>query len=174
MKLPLADRLRNIDVLVLDVDGVLTDGTVIYSDAGQELQAFHVRDGSGLSLWRKAGKRSAIVTGRGSKALDRRAGELGIHPVLQQIRDKAIAFEDVLKQLAVAPEKVGVVADDLPDLPMMYRAGVAFAVGDAAIEVQAAADLVMRNLGGRGAVREAVEIVLKAQGLWDDLVRGFA
>lgn len=174
MKPPLADRLRNIDVLILDVDGVLTDGTVIYTDAGQELQAFHVRDGCGLALWRKAGKRSAIVTGRGSKALERRASELSIQPVMQQIRDKAIAFAEVLQQLAIAPGKVAVVADDLPDLPMMYRAGVAFAVGDAALEVQAAADLVMRNIGGRGAVREAVEVVLKAQGMWDELVRSFA
>jgi 3-deoxy-D-manno-octulosonate 8-phosphate phosphatase (KDO 8-P phosphatase) len=170
----LADRMRDIEVLVLDVDGVLTDGTVIYSDAGQELQAFHVRDGSGLSLWRKAGKRSAIVTGRGSKALERRAAELGIDPVMLRVTDKAAAFADVLKKLAVAPERVGVVADDLPDLPMMRRAGVAFAVGDAALEVHAAADLTTSLVGGRGAVREAIEWLLKAQDRWDKLVRGYA
>ena len=174
MKPPLADRLRDIDVLILDVDGVLTDGTVIYSDAGQELQAFHVRDGSGLSLWRKAGKRSAIVTGRGSKALERRAAELGIDPVLQQVRDKAAAFAEVLQQMSVTPERVAVVGDDLPDLPMFHRAGTAFAVGDAALEVQAVADMVTRNVGGRGAVRDVVEVVLKAQGKWDELVQGFA
>jgi 3-deoxy-D-manno-octulosonate 8-phosphate phosphatase (KDO 8-P phosphatase) len=174
MRPPLAERLQEIDVLVLDVDGVLTDGRVIYSDAGQELQEFHVRDGCGLALWRKAGKRSAIVTGRGSRALERRAAELGIDPVIQQARDKAAAFADVLIKLAVAPERVGVVADDLPDLPMIHRAGAAFAVRDAALEVQAAADLVTSAVGGRGAVRKVIELVLKAQGRWDELVRGFA
>jgi 3-deoxy-D-manno-octulosonate 8-phosphate phosphatase (KDO 8-P phosphatase) len=114
------------------------------------------------------------VTGRGSKALERRAAELGIDPVMQQIGDKATAFADVLKKLAIAPERVAVVADDLPDLPMMHRAGVAFAVGDAALEVQAAADLVTSAIGGRGAVREAIEWLLKAQGRWDELVRGYA
>jgi 3-deoxy-D-manno-octulosonate 8-phosphate phosphatase (KDO 8-P phosphatase) len=173
MKAPLADRLRDIDVLVLDVDGVLTNGAVIYSDAGHELQAFHTHDGAGLSLWRKAGKRSAVVTGRGSKALERRATELGINQVMQQVRDKAVAFTDVLQQLAIAPERVAVVADDLPDLPMMRRANVSFAVGDAVQEVQAVADLTLRASGGRGAVREAIEWVLKAQGKWEELVRGF-
>lgn len=170
MKPHLAERLREITVLVLDVDGVLTSGNVVYSDTGQELQAFHAHDGAGLALWRKAGHRSAIVTGRGSKALERRAGELNIDPVMQQVRDKAAALAEVLAKLGVPADRVAVVADDLPDLPMMRQAGVSFAVGDAVLEVQSAADVTTGAAGGRGAVREAVEWLLRSQGRWDGLM----
>src|SRR5262245_8691193 len=98
---PLNDRLREIDVLILDVDGVLTDGRVIYSDAGHELQVFHTRDGSGLSMWRRAGKKTALITGRGSPALDRRAAELQVDLVLKQVKDKKTAFGEVVQQLNV-------------------------------------------------------------------------
>lgn len=170
MTRPLNDRLREIEVLILDVDGVLTDGRVIYSDAGHELQFFHSRDGAGLSIWRRAGKKTALITGRGSPALDRRAAELRLDLVLKQIKDKKTAFGDVVQQLNVEPWQTATVGDDLPDLPMLHRAGAAFAVADACMEVQAAADEVTLASGGRGAVREVIERILKAQNRWADLV----
>jgi 3-deoxy-D-manno-octulosonate 8-phosphate phosphatase (KDO 8-P phosphatase) len=173
MKLPLAERWSGIDVLVLDVDGVLTDGRVIYSDAGQELQEFHTRDGSGLSLWRRAGKKTALITGRGSKALDRRAAELSIDVVMHHVRDKAAAFAEVLQRLNVTARQAVAVGDDLPDLPMLRRAEIAFAVADAAAEVKASADAVTLNPGGRGAVREVIERVLKEQGRWQSSIEHF-
>lgn len=170
MTRPLDDRLREIEVLILDVDGVLTDGRITYSDAGQELQTFHSRDGSGLSIWRRAGKRTALVTGRGSKALDRRAEELKLDVVLQHIKDKRSAFAEVLQRLNVEARQTVVVGDDLPDLPMLRQAGAAFAVADACAEVQSAADQVTLMAGGHGAVREVVERILKVQNRWDDLI----
>ncbi len=170
----LDERLANVDLLVLDVDGVLTDGRVIYSDRGAEVQAFDVRDGTGLALWRRAGKRAAAITGRGSDALRRRADELGLSPLIQQVRDKAVAFADLLKELKVDPSRVIAIGDDLPDLPVLKRAGVAVAVADACPEVREAADFVTTAPGGRGAVREVIERVLKAQSRWQELVAAFA
>lgn len=168
---PSADeRYRLIEVLILDVDGVLTDGRIIYSDAGHELQAFHVRDGSGLALWRRAEKRAAVVTGRGSAALERRAKECHLSPVIQHATDKAAAFRAVCAELTVTPERVAVVGDDLPDLAMFRHAGVKVAVADACAEVRAGADYVTNAKGGRGAVREVIEMLLRAQGRWDALI----
>jgi 3-deoxy-D-manno-octulosonate 8-phosphate phosphatase (KDO 8-P phosphatase) len=174
MTLPLDERLVQVDVLVLDVDGVLTDGRVIYSDSGAEVQAFDVRDGTGLSLWRRAGKRAAAITGRGSEALQRRAVELGLNPVIQKAADKATAFVELLASLDVEPSRVIAIGDDLPDLPVLRRAGVGVAVADACPELRAAADFVTAAPGGRGAVREMIELVLKAQGRWQNLVASFA
>lgn len=172
MKPPICDRLRNIEVLVLDVDGVLTTGEVIYSDTGEELQRFHVHDGAGLALWHRAGKKSAIITGRGSAALERRAAELGVNPVMMKIRDKGAAIDDLLKKINVTPDQVAIVADDVPDLPMIRQASICFAVADARPDVIAAADVTTLARGGRGAVRDAVECLLKSQGHWDDLIQG--
>lgn len=169
----LADRAARIELLLLDVDGVLTDGRIVYADDGAELKRFHVRDGSGLKLWRRAGKRAAIVSGRTSPAVDRRAAELGIAPVLQGRDAKLPAFEAVLAETGLRPEQVCAVGDDLPDLPVLLRAGLAVAVADAAPEVREAADYVTAAGGGRGAVRDAVEWLLKLQGAWGELVARF-
>ncbi len=158
-----------IELLLLDVDGVLTDGSVIYADDGTELKRFHVRDGSGLKLWHAAGKRSAIVSGRMSVAVERRASELGIRPVLQGRDDKLAAFADVLAATGLRPEQVCAIGDDLPDVPVLRRCGLAVAVADACPEVRAAAHYVTATAGGRGAVREAIEWLLKAQGRWTEL-----
>ncbi len=162
-------RAAAVELLLLDVDGVLTDGSVIYADDGTELKRFHVRDGSGLKLWHAAGKRSAVVSGRASAAVARRAAELGIAPVLQGRADKLAALGEVLVATGLNPEQVCAVCDDLPDLPLMRRCGLAVAVGDACPEARAAAHYVTAVPGGRGAVRDAVEWLLKAQGRWAEL-----
>lgn len=168
--LPLADRAARVRLLLLDVDGVLTDGSIVYADDGTELKRFHVRDGSGLKLWRQAGMRAAIVSGRRSAAVDRRAAELGVSPVLQGRDDKLTAFAEVLAAVGLSADEVCAVGDDLPDVPVLRRAGVAVAVADACPEVRAAADYVTAVPGGRGAVRDAVEWLMKLRGEWVGLV----
>lgn len=158
-----------IELLLLDVDGVLTDGSVVYSDDGTELKRFHVRDGSGLKLWHAAGKRSAIVSGRKSGVVERRAAELGITPVLQGRDDKLAAFAEVLAATGLRPDQVCAIGDDLPDVPVLRRCGLAVAVADACPELRAVAHYTTAVPGGRGAVREAVEWLLKLSGRWDAL-----
>lgn len=166
----LAARVARVELLLLDVDGVLTDGSIVYSDAGVELKRFHVRDGSGLKLWRLAGKRAAIVSGRASPAVDRRATELGIVPVLQGRDDKLAAFAEVLAATGMTADRVCAIGDDVQDLPVLAAAGVAVAVADACPDVRASADYTTAVPGGRGAVRDAVEWALKLQGQWDALI----
>jgi len=160
---------KGIELILLDVDGVLTDGSVVYLDDGTELKRFHVRDGSGLKLWHTAGKRSAIVSGRKSGVVERRAAELGIGPVLQGRDDKLAAFAEVLAATGLRPEQVCAIGDDLPDVPVLRRCGLAVAVADACPELRAVADYVTASPGGRGAVREAIEWLLKLDGRWDVL-----
>jgi len=166
----LAERCARIEALVLDVDGVLTDGGIIYSDSGAELKQFHVRDGSGLALWRRLGKRAAVITGRTSSVVEQRAAELGITPVVQGADDKLTAFRHVLGELGLGPEQACYVGDDLPDLPVLVACGLAAAVADACPEVREAAHYVTRAPGGRGAVREVIELVLHSQGKWQAVV----
>ena len=161
--------LARIRLLVLDVDGVLTDGAITYTDAGDELKTFHVRDGSAIKLWHLAGHGSAIISGRSSRAVARRAAELGIRDVLQGQADKATALDEILSRMGVTADETAVIGDDLPDLPLFSRAGFAAAVADAVPELRAAAGLVTMAPGGRGAVREVVEYLLKAQGRWAGL-----
>lgn len=169
----LAARAARIRLLLLDVDGVLTDGRIVYADDGTEVKRFHVRDGSGLKFWRDAGKRAAIVSGRSSPAVTRRAAELGIAPVHQAQGDKLPAFERVLAEVGVTGAEVCAVGDDLPDLPVLLRAGLAVAVADAAPEVRAAADFVTAAPGGAGAVREAIEWLMKLTGEWARVVESY-
>jgi len=166
----LVERFTRIRLLLLDVDGVLTDGRVTYTDAGQELKAFHVRDGSGVKFWRRAGGRVAILSGRSSPAVVRRAKELGIDPVVQGADEKLPALRRILRETGMTPDQVCAVGDDLPDLPVLTRCGLAVAVADAAPEVRAAAHLVTAAAGGHGAVREAVEWLMRGQGTWDRVV----
>ncbi len=172
--LSLFERVAKIELLLLDVDGVLTDGSVVYSDSGFELKRFHVRDGSGLKFWQLAGKRAAIISGRRSSAVDVRAAELGIAPVLQGQADKLPAFERVLAECGVRPEQVCAIGDDLAELPILKRVGVAVAVADACAELRENADYVTAVPGGRGAVRETVEWLMKQQGTWAGIVARFA
>jgi 3-deoxy-D-manno-octulosonate 8-phosphate phosphatase (KDO 8-P phosphatase) len=166
----LAERCAPIELLVLDVDGVLTDGRIIYASDGAEIKAFHVRDGSGLAFWQKQRKQVAILSGRKTKTVDMRAQELGIRQVRQGVQDKAAAFRQLLHDVGMRAEQAAAVGDDLPDLPMLRAAGLAIAVADACPEVRAAAHHVTVTRGGRGAVREVVELILKHQGRWDGVV----
>jgi 3-deoxy-D-manno-octulosonate 8-phosphate phosphatase (KDO 8-P phosphatase) len=168
---PLAERCAAVRLLVLDVDGVLTAGGIQYASDGVELKTFHVRDGSALKLWRDTGRRAAIISGRASRVVEVRAAELGIDPVVQGAGDKLAAFREVLARTGLRPEQVAFVGDDLPDLPVLRNSGLAVAVADACPEVRADAQYVTRAPGGGGAVREAVELVLRCQGEWQAAVR---
>jgi 3-deoxy-D-manno-octulosonate 8-phosphate phosphatase (KDO 8-P phosphatase) len=165
----LLQRAVGIRLLVLDVDGVLTDGRITYTADGVEIKSFHVRDGSGIVLWQRSGGRTAIISGRTSKAVDVRAAELGIALVVQSSRDKRAALEGVLKATGLQAAEACAVGDDLPDLPLLRTCGLAAAVADACPEVRAAAHYVTQSPGGRGAVREIVELLLRTQGRWNEL-----
>jgi len=167
---PLPRRLSRIELLVLDVDGVLTDGRIVYTDAGAELKAFHVRDGSGLKLWTSLGKKAGIITGRRSAIVQRRADELGITAVIQGAADKKTALVQMLAELNLSAERACAIGDDLPDLPMLRACGLAVAVADGCAEAKEDADYVTQAAGGCGAVREVIEWILRAQGVWQELV----
>lgn len=167
----LAERCRAVELLVLDVDGVLTEGGIVYGTGGEppwagEWKQFHVRDGSGLKAWRDAGKRAALLTGRRSRTVEVRAAELGIATVVQGATDKGAALDRLLTELDVRPEQVACVGDDTADVALFRRCGLAVAVADACTEAVAAAHHVTLRGGGRGAVREVVERILRCQGLW--------
>lgn len=157
------ERARRIRLLVLDVDGVLTDGRLYLSASGEELKVFHVRDGSGLVALQRAGVTVAIVSGRDSPAVTRRAAELGIRHVRQGVVDKGAELDRLLGELGVAPEELACVGDDTPDAPMLRRAGLAIGVADAHPALLASAHWVTRAKGGRGAVREVCDLLLSAR-----------
>jgi 3-deoxy-D-manno-octulosonate 8-phosphate phosphatase (KDO 8-P phosphatase) len=167
----LAARCEPIELLVVDVDGVLTDGVIAVDDRGVETKHFHVRDGLAYALWHRAGKQAAILSGRRTTAVERRAAELGIAHVLQGLDRKDEPFRALIGSLGLAPHQVCFVGDDLPDLPVLRAVGLAACPGDAAAEVQGAVHLVTNAPGGRGAVREVVEVILKSQGRWESLLR---
>jgi 3-deoxy-D-manno-octulosonate 8-phosphate phosphatase (KDO 8-P phosphatase) len=169
----LAERAAGVRLLVLDVDGVLTDGRITYTANGVEVKSFHVRDGSGLVFWQRLGGQVAIVSGRSSPVVDVRAAELGIPIVVQGASDKRAALRDVLTRTGLLAAEACAVGDDLPDLPLLQTTGLAVAVADACPEVRAAAHYVTQVRGGRGAVREVVELLIRAQGRWDGLVESF-
>lgn len=160
---PLLERARRIRLLVLDVDGVLTDGRLYFSSSGEELKVFHVRDGAGLVAVQRAGIMVAIISGRSSPGVERRTAELGIRLVRQGATDKAHELEALSARVGTAREEIACVGDDTPDLPMLRRAGLAIAVADAHPEVIEAADWVTKAPGGRGAVREACDLLLHAR-----------
>jgi 3-deoxy-D-manno-octulosonate 8-phosphate phosphatase (KDO 8-P phosphatase) len=166
----LADRCRPITLLVLDVDGVLTEGGIVQGSGGLELKAFQVRDGAGLKAWHAAGKRTAVITGRSSPVVEVRAAELGIAIVVQGAADKLTAYRQVLAAEGLAAEQACCVGDDLPDVPLLRNGGLAVAVADGCAEARAEAHYVTRAAGGRGAVREVIELVLRCQGAWQAFV----
>jgi 3-deoxy-D-manno-octulosonate 8-phosphate phosphatase (KDO 8-P phosphatase) len=157
------ERARNIRLLVLDVDGVLTDGRLYLSATGEELKVFHVRDGSGLVAVQREGITVAIISGRDSAAVTRRAAELGIRHVRQGVADKGAALDQLLDELGVSAAQTACVGDDTPDVPMLRRAGLAIGVADAHPALLAAAHWVTHSNGGQGAVREACDLLLSAR-----------
>ena len=158
------ERAKRIRLLVLDVDGVLTDGRLFISATGEELKVFHVRDGSGLVAVQRAGVTVVIISGRDSPAVTRRAGELGIRHVHQGVDDKGALLDRLMAELGVAAEETACVGDDTPDAPMLRRSGLAICVADAHPALLAAAHWVTPSTGGHGAVREACDLLLSARG----------
>lgn len=165
-----AGRIR---LLVLDVDGVLSDGRVLLGPDGQEIKAFHVRDGTGMKYWKRAGNLLAVISGRSSPAVLHRARELGVDVVKQDAKDKLPTYRAVLEELKVGEDQTAVVGDDLPDLPLLAHCALPVAVADAAEEVRAAAAVVTKSPGGAGAVREVVEMILKQAGTWERILAGY-
>jgi 3-deoxy-D-manno-octulosonate 8-phosphate phosphatase (KDO 8-P phosphatase) len=166
-------RLEPIRLLVLDVDGVLTDGSLLYGADGEHLKAFSVRDGLGIRLLLQSGIQVAVITGRSSAAVRARCEDLGVRSDLVVLgsKDKDADLDRVEGLLEITDaSQVAAVGDDLPDLPMLARAGLAACPADAAPEVAAACDLVLGSAGGHGAVREVAQLILKAQRLWMDRV----
>ena len=167
-------RAKQIRILLMDVDGTLTTGAVtLLSQAdgsALEIKTFDAHDGQGLSLARTAGLRTGVITGRESAATRRRARELDIEFVYEKQPTKLAAFEEILKKTGVAESEVAFLGDDLPDLPIMRRVGLAAAVGDATLEVKLAAHVVTKAIGGKGAARELVELILKSQGIWEKMI----
>ncbi len=156
------------ELLVFDVDGVLTPGGIIYGPGG-EWKVFNVRDGHGFHLARRAGLKTALMSGRSSELVARRGRETGVSVVLQGIREKGAALEGLCGRLGIEMERTLYVGDDLVDLPAMRRAGLAVAVKDAVAEVRSAAAWITPHAGGMGAARDVIEMVLKARGVWDEL-----
>ena len=163
-------RARKIRLLLMDVDGVLTDGHVnllaLPDGTTTEMKAFHSQDGAGLKMAWDAGLRTGVITGRDSAAVTRRARETGIEFVYQGRAEKIPAYEDILRAAGVHEVEIAYVGDDLPDIPVMNRVGLAIAVANAVPEVKGAAHFTTRQCGGEGGVREAIEVILKAQGKW--------
>jgi 3-deoxy-D-manno-octulosonate 8-phosphate phosphatase (KDO 8-P phosphatase) len=166
----LTNRIQAVELLLLDVDGVLTDGTITYTDSGDQIKQFHVRDGSAIKFWQQSGKQIAILSGRSSPAVARRAKELGIERIEQGASNKWPVFERLLSEFALKPEQVCAIGDDLPDLAIVSHCGVGIAVADACPELRQAAKYVTSLPGGRGAVREAIEWLMRAQGTWESVV----
>lgn len=167
-------RAREISWILLDVDGVLTDGGLYYDRRGAALLEFHVRDGLGIKLAQRAGIKVGVLSGRGSRALDRRASELDLDTAITGSKDKAADFERFLEQESTEPKRVAFVGDDLPDLQVLGRCGLSFAPADAVTEVRAVVDRVLEHKGGSGAVRELVEEILRARGVWERLLEPFS
>jgi len=165
--------LADIQLLALDVDGVLTDGTLIISSDGSESKFFNSLDGHGLRMWQRAGLKVALISGRESAPTQLRAEQLGIEYVFQDCHFKLPVIERLLDQIDLAPEKVAYIGDDLPDLPVMRYVGFAIAVANAVDEVKRHADYVTARPGGGGAVREAIEYILKSTDKWRKLMERY-
>jgi 3-deoxy-D-manno-octulosonate 8-phosphate phosphatase (KDO 8-P phosphatase) len=167
--------LRRIDykairLLILDVDGVMTDGRIIWSASGDETKAFNVKDGSGMKYWKRQGGKLAVITGRESRVVELRAKELDVDLVLQNRKDKLPALKEALAALGVSTDRTAVVGDDLPDLPIMRACAFSACPADAVEEVRRQADYVCRLDGGKGCVREVVEVILRQAGAWQDVL----
>jgi 3-deoxy-D-manno-octulosonate 8-phosphate phosphatase (KDO 8-P phosphatase) len=158
-----------IKLLLLDVDGVLSDGRITYNSEQQELKSFHIHDGLGIKLLQSAGIQVGIITGRNSPMVERRAKELGITLLVQGREDKAVAMQSIQQQLGLASNEVAYMGDDLPDLAAILHAGLSIAPANAVAIVRQHADLVTTKLGGDGAVREACEFILAAKDLLDNI-----
>jgi YrbI family 3-deoxy-D-manno-octulosonate 8-phosphate phosphatase len=166
----LAERCRRIKLVLSDVDGVMTDGTVLFLPGGQEGKSFHIRDGLGVILAHRAGLLTGVLSGRRSEVTATRAAELGMKVVRQGMLDKAAAFREIVAELGLAPHEVAYIGDDVNDLPVMELVGLSAAPADAPIEVRGQAFMVTDARGGHGCLREFLEAILRARGDWDRVV----
>jgi 3-deoxy-D-manno-octulosonate 8-phosphate phosphatase (KDO 8-P phosphatase) len=166
-------RAKRIKLLLMDCDGVLTDGRLWLMADGDEQKAFHARDGQGISLCHHAGLKTGIISGRTSSAVERRAQDLKMSYVRQEAKDKIKALDEILTAAGVSANECAYIGDDVADIPVMQRVGLAVAVADAVPETKQAAHYVTELKGGHAAVREVCDLILKAQGKWDEVMRRF-
>ena len=166
-------RAKKLKLFLLDVDGVLTDGTITYTHEGREIKSFHTRDGLGIRLLQESGIEVGLITARESEAVKRRSQDLGLKYVFQKAKNKLETFEHLLQKLGLEPAEVGYMGDDWLDLPLMVRVGFAATVGDAVPEVIQAAHYVAKIKGGHGAVREVCELILEAKGTHKKLLEKY-
>jgi len=166
----LVEKAKKLKLLILDVDGVLTDGKLFFDNQGNEYKSFHARDGHGIKLLRQTGVEVAVISGRKSASVALRMQNLGIEHVYQGHEHKVAAFNEIIEKLAITPEQAAHVGDDVLDLPVMIRAGLAIAVNDANFAVKQRADWVTTLPGGQGAVREVCDFIMQAQGTFDSVL----
>ncbi len=167
----LDERCQRIELILSDVDGVLTDGGIVLDNQGIETKRFCIRDGQGIRLWQKAGYRFGVISLRSSQIVKMRAEELGIEIVRQGTGNKLAALQQIREELGLKPEQTCYLGDDLPDLPAVRAVGLGVAAADACDELRRAAHYVTTAAGGSGVVRETVEMILKAQRRWDDVIQ---
>lgn len=164
-------KAAGIRMLILDVDGVMTDGSIVMDKNGDELKAFNVRDGHGIKMIQRAGIEIAIITGRSSPVVAARAADLGINYVIQKCLNKAEGLAKLVAESGIAASDCAMMGDDVIDLPPMYECGLSLAPADAHLSVRNHVDWISDQCGGRGAIRQAAEGLLLAQGAWEDIVR---
>ena len=170
----LEDRCKSVELILSDVDGVLTDGGIIFDNQGIETKRFHVRDGMGIKLWQRAGFRFGILTARTSHVVQLRANELGLDLIRQGVDAKLPAARRIIEEMGLTPEQVCYIGDDLPDLALIQTVGLGVSVADASADVRGAAAYVTKLPGGQGSVRETIEFILRNKGLWDGMIRKYA
>ncbi|MBE0425352.1 MAG: HAD-IIIA family hydrolase [Nitrospirae bacterium] len=161
---------KKIRLLILDVDGVLTDGSIILDNKNNELKSFHVRDGHGIKMLLKAGIKVAFITGRSSNVVKRRSEELGLKDIFQKCYDKMPAYNQLSQKYSLGDDEIAYVGDDIIDMPLLKRCGFPVAVSDSDDEVRSVAKMITRNKGGQGAVREVCDFILKSKGLWKGII----
>ena len=166
-----ADISDDITCILSDVDGVMTDGRIVYDSEGAETKEFHVRDGLGIKLWMRSGFAFGMITARSSTIVSRRADELGVEHVHQSVRDKLAAAEEICGRVGCQMAQVCYIGDDLPDIPVMRTVGLSVAPADASWDARETADWILRSRGGEGSLRELVERLLRAKQRWEEHVR---
>ncbi len=166
-------KAKNIKLLIMDVDGVLTPGCILINDHGKEIKVFNVQDGFGITLWKRAGLKSAIITAGKAPAVKYRAEHLKVDKVYQRACNKLSSYKRLKETFSIHDEEVCFIGDDLIDIPLLKRAGLACVVADAHRDVKKYASYICKNPGGKGAVREAIDMILRAKGLWDKITGGY-
>ncbi|MFH1898445.1 MAG: HAD hydrolase family protein [Candidatus Desantisbacteria bacterium] len=162
------EKASQIKMFIMDVDGVLTDGGIIVDSDGRETKIFNVYDGAGIELAHRVGLLTAIISGRYSAPVEHRAKELRINEVYQGVADKVVVYNQLLSKYSITPQQTAYIGDDIFDIPLLKQAGLSFSPATGRQEVMNIVDFVTQANGGKGAVREAIEIILKAQGKWEE------